>query len=217
MYHVDAHTHRTPSAGTLAVVNLHREAVSLPAEQYLSVGIHPWFVQPDTLEDELARLTRFLDQPSVVAVGECGLDRLSKVPMDLQRTAFTRQLTLARRYGKPVIVHNVRSGSDLLQLRKGLSDPTPWMIHGFHGSLREAELFVQQGCYLGFGRKVLDGSSRAAMACAAVPMERILPETDDTGLSVADIIEAIAVAKKQNPAGVMSALYANFVRFFQIG
>jgi TatD DNase family protein len=214
MIFVDAHTHRVPASGTLAVMNLHRDEVVVPADGLWSVGIHPWFIREGSVDGELARLRTHLELPRVVALGECGLDRLAKTAWALQREVFLRQLELAQDFGKPVIIHNVRSGSDLLQIRKGLTGATPWLLHGFHGTIREAELFVQQGCYLSFGRGVLDSGSRASRACAATPLERILPESDDAPLETAAVTEAIARIKNLDTGEVISALYANFVRLY---
>jgi len=214
MQYVNAHTHRRQPAGTLAVMNLDKDAVDIPAEGLWSAGIHPWFIHEPTLDETLTRLRGWLTHPRVVAVGECGLDRLARTPMELQREVFLRQLDLAREFLKPVIIHNVRAGSDLLQIRKGLKDPTPWLIHGFHGSLREAELLVQQGCFLGFGKMLLNPNSRAVKACEAIPMQWILPETDDTPLETETIVHAIARVKNLPADEVVVALFDNFARCF---
>jgi len=214
MDYVDAHTHRLPASGTLAVVNLHRGALVVPADGLWSSGIHPWFIREGCIDEEVERLRVHLALPGVVALGECGLDRLAKIPLTVQQEVFCRQLELASAFRKAVIIHNVRSGSDLLHIRKGLRDSTPWLIHGFQGSIREAELFVQQGCWLGFGRMVLKNDSRAARACEVIPLEHILPETDNATIPVSEVIRSIASLRKISFEVAVSALYDNFVRFF---
>ncbi len=214
---VDAHTHRPQEVGILAVINLHRDAVEVPSEGYFSAGLHPWFLREETLEEELLQLRGFLEKPNMVALGECGLDRLAKTPWGLQLEAFHRQLELADVFGKPVIIHNVRSGSELLQIRKSNSAGKPWLLHGFHGSQREAELFLQQGCYLGFGRMVLKPGSRAAEACRIAPVGRILPETDDSAMDIGEVVRTMAALKSMDEQEVMSRLYDNFITFFGTG
>lgn len=213
---VNAHTHKLPDRGVLSVVNLHKDERDVPEEGYWSTGIHPWFIRKETLSEELGRLRGNLGRPNVLAVGECGLDRLAKAPVELQREVFVRHLELAVEYGKPVIIHNVRSGSELLQLRKSETAAQPWLLHGFHGSEREAELFLQQGCYLGFGPLIFRQQSKAANACKQVPLERILPETDDENIDVMTVITEIARLKNLDVPFVASTLYHNFVHFFNI-
>jgi TatD DNase family protein len=215
MQYVNAHTHRLPPEGTLAVTNLDKDAVEIPSEGLWSAGIHPWFICEETLEQEMARLRGWMTHPRVVAVGECGLDRLARTPLALQQNVFLKQLDMAREFLKPVIIHNVRAGSELLQIRKGLKDPTLWLIHGFHGSQREAELLVQQGCFLGFGKMLLNPNSRAVKACEAIPMQWILPETDDAPLGIETIVSTIARIKKLPVDEVGEALFDNFARCFK--
>ncbi|HRZ41723.1 MAG TPA: TatD family hydrolase [Bacteroidales bacterium] len=214
MHFVNAHTHRIPCRDEIAVVNLDKDAREVPAEGYWSVGIHPWHICADTLEEELQRLEFFLTLPQVVAVGECGLDRLAKAPWPLQLVSFEKQLDLARKYQKPVIIHNVRSAGELLQIRKRIGNLSPWLLHGFHGSQREAELFLQQGCYLGFGKHLFNSKSKAAVVCAMAPIDRILPETDASEITVTSVIEKIAAIKEIPVSDMLKQLLDNFRRLF---
>lgn len=214
MRHVNAHTHRVQPAGTLAVMNLDRGSSSVPAEGLWSVGIHPWFIDEQSVDEEIMRIRSWLSLPRVVAVGECGLDRLSRVPMTLQTTVFLKQLELAKEFRKPVIIHNVKAGSDLLQIRKSMNCEKPWLIHGFHGSQREAELFIQQGCYLGFGKMLLNPRSRAVKTCEATPLQWILTETDDATIELHAILQSIAQIKKVPVEEIASALEQNFNTLF---
>lgn len=210
----NAHTHRISSKGEVAVINLHRDAREVPAEGYWSVGIHPWHILPETLEKELERLRYFLSCQNVVAVGECGLDRLAGTSMELQHEAFSRQLALAREFSKPLIIHNVRAGSELLQYRKQHTDSKPWLLHGFTGSTREAELFLQLGCYLGFGRHLFNPKSKAAAVCSLTPVDRILPETDASEIPVSAVIEKMAILKEMPIPVMQKQLLENFRRLF---
>lgn len=210
----NAHTHRIPVTDELAVVNLDRDAREVPAEGYWSVGIHPWHIQQKTLEEELKRLRHFLSYPNVVAVGECGLDRLAGTSMELQHEAFSRQLALAREFSKPLIIHNVRAGSELLQYRKQHSDGMPWLLHGFTGSTREAELFLHHGCYLGFGKHLFNSRTKAAAVSSMAPVDRILPETDASEISVSAVIEKMATLKEMPIHDMQKQLLENFRRLF---
>lgn len=214
MLYPNAHTHRQPAEDEIAVVNLDKDLDMVPDDGYYSAGIHPWFIRTGSVTEELERLRRFLELPNIVALGECGLDRLAKTPWNLQCEVFQSQLALANEFGKPVIIHNVRAGSELLHIRKSLPSETPWLLHGFHGSLREAELFLQQGCYLGFGKHLFNPKSKAIGVAANIPAEQLLPETDDSDYKISEVIAKIALIRNADCDHMARILYENFIRFF---
>ena len=57
---------------------------------------------------------------SCLALGECGLDKKVQTPLDLQQEVFERQLTLAEKYKKPVIIHCVAAFQELIAIKKKL-------------------------------------------------------------------------------------------------
>lgn len=147
-----------------------------------ALGIHPLYTGRALDGDLLAldaALTRYRDDPRLVAVGEIGLDLF--VPgVDLARqTAFYRaQLKLARQRGLPVILHVRRSADALL---KGLRDiPVAGGIaHAFNGSLQQALAFVDRGFKLGFGGAVtFDRALQLRRLVTQLPLEALVLETD---------------------------------------
>lgn len=216
MIAVDAHTHRAPPDDVLAVVNLPKDSVDVPEAGFFSAGIHPWFIRHERWKEDLLWLEQRLGFTNVLAVGECGLDRLAKTPWKLQQEVFEQQLMLAETYAKPVIIHNVRAGSELLQIRKQMNPVQRWLLHGYHGALREAELMLMHGCFFGFGKHLFQPKSRAAASCRFLPIGNILPETDDADILVQDVIKAIANIKELNEDMITAQLYSNFLNFFQL-
>jgi TatD DNase family protein len=214
--YVNAHTHHLPPEGVLAVVNLHRDAGSVPPTGYFSAGIHPWLVRPELGEREFGWLEKMLEAPNVVAVGECGLDKLAKTPWALQMHYFEKQILIAETSNKPMIIHNVRAGSDLLQLKKQLAPGAQWLLHGYHGSSREAELLMMQGCLFSFGKHLFQATSKASGVCKTLPIECILPETDDSNILIGKVIEAIAEIRGADPLEIAQQLHRNFVNLFNI-
>ncbi len=216
MMFVDAHTHQPPPHGVLAVVNLHKDSVEVPEEGLFSAGIHPWFIRQERWEEDLLWVDQRLARVNVIALGECGLDRLAKTSWPLQRKIFVQQLALAETYAKPVIIHEVRAGSELLQIRKQMQTGQQWLLHGYHGSMHETEQWLMQGCFFGFGKHLFNPKSKAVVACIALPIENILPETDDSGIPVQDVIKAIAHLKDQEEDAVTAQLFRNFVHFYRL-
>jgi TatD DNase family protein len=214
---VNAHTHRLPAAGEIAVVNLHKDASEVPSDGWYSAGIHPWFIPPEEATDAaLALLHDHLRRPNVVALGECGLDKLARTPMDTQFRIFREQLALAKALSKPVIIHNVRSGGELLHIHKSETLKLPWLFHGFTGTEQEARMIAGHGCLLGFGKHLFNPRSKASATCAATPMEHILPETDDSAVSIGMVITRIAELKGIPLEEVAEVLHRNFCSFFGI-
>jgi len=74
----------------------------------LSIGTHPWHLDPNNIEAQLALVEKFSVSESVIAIGEIGLDRKTTAPLDLQKEVFIKQLNIAGRVNKPVIIHCVK-------------------------------------------------------------------------------------------------------------
>ena len=216
MIYVNAHTHRAPGENELAVVNLDKDLQEVPERGYFSAGIHPWFIRQGQLEEDFQKLRGHLGKKNVVALGECGLDRVAKTPWQLQADVFIKQLELAAEFDKPVIIHNVRAGSDLIPLKRQYSQGRKWLLHGFHGSRREGELFLAEDCYFGFGRLLFNPSSKAADSCKTLPLERILPETDDSGIPVSEVLNAMAGIREMDIRPLAEVMLENFRTFFSI-
>ncbi|MDD5453107.1 MAG: TatD family hydrolase [Candidatus Bipolaricaulis sp.] len=144
---------------------------------FASAGLHPHDAKAFTPELE-ARLTGLLRQ-GAVAVGECGLDFYRNLsPHEAQIEAFRSQLRLARQLDLPVILHE-RAAWDPFLLLLRAEQPPRGVVHGFGGDESRAQEIVSLGLHLGIGGPLTyrrnDALRRAA---AAIPLERILVETD---------------------------------------
>ncbi len=149
-----------------------------------SVGVHPHdasTVNSDTLI-ELEHLAR---QASVVAVGEIGLDFYRNLsPPATQKHAFIEQLELARRVGKPVVIHDRDAHSDLLAILRTVGSEWRGVLHCFSGDEEMARDAMQMGFYLSFAGPVTFDNARRLQAVARfVPLDRMLIETDCPYLS----------------------------------
>lgn len=142
-------------------------------------GLHPWHID-DARGDWLERLDDHLRAvPS--AVGEIGLDRLMKdADETAQQFVFITQLDLARRLGRPVMIHCLRAWDSMLDVLRGQTALPPGiMFHGFGGSVEHVKPLAELGAYFSFSGTVLDDQRRRARAAlAAVPLDRLLVETD---------------------------------------
>jgi len=145
---------------------------------YASVGVHPHDSKSMT-DDSVAELEALLSHPKAVAVGEIGLDyHYDFSPRDVQRRRFREQLELARRLGKPVIIHEREALCDTLDTVRDFSDLTG-VFHCFSGSWETAKTILDMGWYLSFtGVITFKNARRALEVLEKMPADRIMLETD---------------------------------------
>ena len=187
MIYYDIHTHQ-PSVHPedIAIVNtIIREEcdLSMPA-QWCSAGIHPWYIY--NVDKQISCLDSVASSSAIVAIGEAGLDKLVKTPLDIQKNVFLRQAVLAEKLKKPLIIHCVKAWGELIAIRKIVKPHIPWIIHGFRGNGELAQQLILQGFYLSFGEHF-----QISSLCKAWP-ERLLIETDESSCSIQDIYQRLA-------------------------
>jgi TatD DNase family protein len=158
-------------------------AIALAArepEVWASVGVHPH----DALagdEATLAEIERLARAPRVVAVGEIGLDFFRDLsPRDVQEGVFRRQLDLARRVGKPVLIHcrdaHERTVAILAEARVG---EVGGVMHCFSGDVAVARQCLDLGLSVSLAGPVTYKNARALPEVARfVPADRLVVETD---------------------------------------
>ena len=183
-------------------------------QQPVSIGIHPWFIDRQPIEQSLQRLQSLCKPANVIAIGECGLDKCIQTDLGLQIEVFSRQIDLAERLSKPVIVHCVRAFNELLQLHKQLRPAQPWIVHGFVGKAPLARKIVSHGLYVSFGKALLDQHSQAGRALQAIPLEKVFLETDDSAYEISEIYAAAAKILGLDLTTLQLQLVANFQRVF---
>ena len=134
------------------------------------------------LQEQMAQLEALMAQrpPKLVAVGEIGLDLYRDDPQfDRQQALLEAQLRLAKRYDLPVILHSRRTHDTLAMLLKKHALPRTGVVHGFAGSLQQAERFVQSGYKIGVGGTITyPRASKTRDVMARLPLSALLLETD---------------------------------------
>ena len=149
---------------------------------YAAVGVHPSNVQELT-ERDYEWLEEKLETPKAVAVGEIGLDYYwDKEPgvQARQRESFSRQLQLAKKLDKPVIIHSRDAAKDTLDVMaaEGGSQLRA-VIHCFSYTKETAREFQKWDYYFGIGGVLtFKNAKKLKEAAAELPIERILLETD---------------------------------------
>lgn len=146
---------------------------------YAAVGIHPEFadIVDDKVIDELKSLAA---NKKVKAIGEIGLDYYGdeNPNREIQKNAFIMQMKLAERLNLPVVIHDRDAHGDTLEILKKFPKVTG-TVHCFSGSVEFAQECIKLGYYIGFtGVVTFKNAKRAVEVAKAVPMDRILLETD---------------------------------------
>ena len=170
--------------------NLKSTAASIQlAEQYpfvyAAAGVHP----NETAEldkENFAWLREQCLHKKVVAVGEIGLDYYWDEPSrEIQKIWFARQLELARDIKKPVIIHSRDAARDTYDIMAAHNaSEIGGVIHCFSYSADMAQEYVKMGFYIGIGGVVtFKNGKKLKEVVEAVPIERILLETDSPYLS----------------------------------
>ena len=180
---LDCHTHKIPPC-TDAIVSVSPDAELVPGQLY-SVGLHPWHLSLP-LGSAMEKLEGKCVLPQVVAVGECGLDSCCDTPAWVQVKAFEEQALLAERLGKPLIVHCVRRAQEVAQLRRSLKASVPWVIHGFRSKPTVLKMLLDAGCHISYG------ADFNPVSLNVTPLDRLLAETDESTLSITEIITALS-------------------------
>ncbi|MDX9708908.1 MAG: TatD family nuclease-associated radical SAM protein, partial [Trichloromonas sp.] len=129
-----------------------------------------------------AQLIQLLEQSEkIVAVGEIGLDFYrDRAPRDVQRLAFRRQIALARRVKKPIIVHDRDAHDEVLEiLREENAAEVGGVLHCFSGDAAMARACLDLGFYLSFpGTITYPKNDAAREVVRAIPIDHLLVETD---------------------------------------
>lgn len=202
---VDIHTHSIDRYPT-AIVNVTPAEVDAIARRYpsavLSTGLHPW--DSDTVTDsDIAMLDAAAVSPSVVAIGETGLDSLRGAPLEQQIQLLVSHISLSETHSKPLIVHLVKHLDALLAVRRETSPTQPWIIHGFRGKPAQARSLLDAGCHLSLGTHF------NPLTAAYIPDDRLFAETDDSTVAIDTVIASIAAARSTTAQHLTEILKTN--------
>lgn len=148
---------------------------------FATCGLHPTEVQNFT-EDNINTLEEYLAIDKTVAIGECGLDYYwHKETKIRQIFFFERQIDLAKKYQKPIIVHVRDAFNDSYDvLKKATNDgKLKGVMHCFSGSKEMALRFIDLGFYISLGGPVTFKNAKVPKEVAKiVPLDRLMIETD---------------------------------------
>jgi TatD DNase family protein len=216
--YINIHSHTyLHDPGTVQLLNVfpeEQEKLQFPC--YFSVGLHPWYVKEDTWKHEVEIVRSASLLPSVLAIGETGLDKAVSVPLRAQQAVFEEQLGIAETARKAVVIHCVRSYSEMLGYRKKSDQSIPWIFHWFNSNEQTARELIRKNCFLSFGHILFNEQSKAYHVFKNMPADSIFLETDDAGYSIQQVYEQAALIRNFQTDALKSQILDNFARCFKI-
>lgn len=209
--YIDIHTH-TPirsKNNSLSIYNLQlSNQVPLKIEEKYSVGIHPWYI-PENPTQAIEELKTLAKESNVVAIGECGMDKLCNTPMELQKEIFKEQIRVSEEFEKPLIIHCVKCYNEIIELKKEINPSQTWIVHGFRGKPEVAEMLSKTGIILSFGDKFNPESIKR------VALEKILIESDESSTPIEEIYKNIATTRNMSIEELTKEVEKTYKKIFQ--
>jgi TatD DNase family protein len=190
---VKAIVDRAASVGVQAVVTIAddlesarwvTEAADWDARVYAAVALHPTRANALT-EEAKAVIERLARHPRVVAIGESGVDMYWPGKLDgcaepaTQKEAFAWHIDLAKRTGKPLMIHNRDADTQVLDVLRAEGPPDTVIWHCFSSDAAMARTCVANGWLLSLSGTVSFKNAKALREAAQlIPPQQLLVETD---------------------------------------
>ncbi|CAN5594077.1 TatD family hydrolase [soil metagenome] len=151
---------------------------------YAAVALHP--TRANTLDDDArSELEGLAGQPRVVAIGETGMDLYWPGRLEgcaepaVQREAFAWHIDLAKRTGKPLMIHNRDADADVLDVLRAEGAPESVIFHCFSSGPEMARTCIAAGWYLSLSGTVsFRNAADLREAALLIPPDQLLVETD---------------------------------------
>jgi TatD DNase family protein len=215
MQFFNLHTHKfTNQPNVLELVNQYPQEFDT-AVPFYSIGIHPWYIVEERLEADLEIIESKLKEPNCMAVGESGLDKRIEIPFELQQSVFEKQLALAEKYRKPVVIHCVAAFQEVIEIKKRLNITVPMLIHGFSKNEQTAKQLTDNGFYLSFGKYLLRNPELESVF-QSVANDRFFLETDTIEEGIREVYTLAAKYKKMEVEELKKQINYNFKEVFDL-
>jgi TatD DNase family protein len=178
--YTNIHTHHVSTANEISIRNL--QPSTYVKDVLCSVGIHPWYIQENTIETDMNLLSTIAAEKNVLAIGECGLDMLIETAFAVQEKVFIEQIKIAEAIQKPLIIHCVKAFDSLIRIKKEYKVSVPMIVHGYNNNPQIAKQLLKNGFYFSFGKALLKSESNASKVMVELPMDKLFLETDDAAI-----------------------------------
>ncbi len=209
--YIDLHTHRlNQKEFVIAVYNLLlHEKMNIPDSPF-SAGLHPWYADRLSLDELACSLNQIVGNSHLVAYGEIGLDKVCKIPMQLQQDVFEFQLRIATNQKKPVILHCVKAWDELIEICNNYY--TIKILHGFNGGIELTERLLKNGFCFSIGHGIMNPSAKIQASIQYIPLTSLFCETDDSEITIQAVYKVVCEKLQIEPEEFKNILTGNFTR-----
>jgi TatD DNase family protein len=215
MQFFNLHTHKfTNQTEVIELVNQYPQEFDR-AIPFYSIGIHPLYIDENRLESDFKIVDEKLALPECLALGECGLDKRSETPFEIQQSVFERQLALAEKHQKPVVIHCVAAFQELIEIKKRLKITVPMIVHGFSKKVELAKQLIDNGFYLSFGKNLLRNPELESVF-KSIPNDKFFLETDTIEEGIQGVYTLAAKYKELELSELQEIVNENYTRTFVI-
>lgn len=178
-------------------------------EKYFSIGIHPWDAD---LKISMLEFEKNIQHPNCLAIGECGLDKVIQIDLELQKKIFISHLDLAVKFQKPVIIHCVKAFDELIEICSSYHSKIPLVIHGFNKSLQLAKQLIDKGFYISLNHSVF---KKEDVDFNVLPLEKLFLETDNNeSVLIEEMYKKAAACFQILEDELKEKIYSNFTTLF---
>lgn len=214
-HYINLHSHRKPRVfGEIAIRNGFLKTIDFSKIDYpISLGLHPWHVHKTNIDWALAQIEK--SHAQIIAIGECGLDRVIQTPIELQLSTFHQQIELAVQHNLPVIVHCVKAYSDFAAIAKQYPNVL-FALHGFSGNEEILHMLLAfKNVYFSVGKHLFNPASNASLVINKIPANRLFLETDTTPFLINEIYQKAAQLLAMEETVLKNQIFDNFATFFK--
>lgn len=185
---LDIHSHNH-EPGDNKIINLNYND-NIPSTGYYSIGLHPWLTtnfNEYIINDIIRIIENKATEKNIVAIGECGIDKLRGASYSIQIYALKKQIQISEFLCKPLILHVVKAFDIILALKKELQPKQLWIIHGFRGKEALARQLTSKGIGLSYGEFFNKNSVENT------PKTLLFSETDKSSIDINTIRERMSI------------------------
>lgn len=209
---IDIHTHlpNVGRSGCLRIPSVIAGKETIIEGELYTLGIHPWYL--DNYLESFEYLQQHSLDTNLIAIGECGLDKLADRDMPLQERVFRLQIELAQHLQKALIIHCVRSYGKIDRILQEMRVSVPIVFHAFTRGKELGLQFVKRGYYLSLGHHIL--SNKQDDLIRSIPLERLFLETDGKVSDVQPLYEYFANVRGIPMTQLKEIIVSNFTTVF---
>jgi TatD DNase family protein len=215
---IDIHTHNENINPNIIAIQCWDTIPSFPINftHLVSIGIHPWFATKNEIDFLYENLKTSANNNNILAIGECGLDKLRGPDLKTQIEIFSIQAQLANELGKPIIIHCVKAFDELMKLHESVKPSTPWIIHGFQKNWKLAKQLINMGLRLSFGSHILQNTASLNEVLENIDLQMLFLETDNNNqISVIELYTYLSELRGIAENELKNIIRGNFERDFE--